>query len=194
MHVYGSELTGFQTPSSDIDVAVLNITSKKVIIVIDFIIIIIIIIIYFMKNVIELLYDLADMIKRKLNITYIEVIATAKVPIIKFDHVNDVSIDVVLNNDSGIITGNLLKEYATKFPMLRPLTLVLKVFMSQRYHHNHNHNHNHNHYYNEHIVASNIASHFRFLIITSAFLSLGVTIFTDQARNGACHFTTVSCF
>ena len=81
---------------------------------------------------IELLYDLADIIKRKLSITYVEVIATAKVPIIKFDHVNNVSIDVVLNNDSGIKTGNLLKEYTIKFPMLRPLTLVLKVFMSQR--------------------------------------------------------------
>ena len=32
IHVYGSELLGFQTPSSDIDVAVLNVTSKKVLI------------------------------------------------------------------------------------------------------------------------------------------------------------------
>lgn len=50
----------------------------------------------------------------------------------KFDHVSNVSIDIVLNNDSGIVNGNLLKEYAAKYPMMRPLTLVLKVFMSQR--------------------------------------------------------------
>lgn len=30
IHVYGSELIGFQTPSSDVDVAVLNVASKKV--------------------------------------------------------------------------------------------------------------------------------------------------------------------
>ena len=48
IHVYGSELIGFQTPSSDIDVAVLNVPAAKkvnLIIIITIIIIIIIIII-----------------------------------------------------------------------------------------------------------------------------------------------------
>ena len=81
---------------------------------------------------IELLYDLAEFIKRKINITYLEVISTAKVPIVKFDHVSSVSIDIVLNNDGGIVNGNLLKEYSVRYPMMRPLTLVLKVFMAQR--------------------------------------------------------------
>ena len=46
IHVYGSELIGFQTPSSDIDVAVLNVAdAKKVNLIIITIIIIIIIII-----------------------------------------------------------------------------------------------------------------------------------------------------
>lgn len=71
---------------------------------------------------------------RKLNIvSYIEVIAQAKVPILKFDHLSSgISVDVCINNDSGLRTGKIMRNFVQQFPPLRPLTMVLKVFLSQR--------------------------------------------------------------
>jgi hypothetical protein len=63
----------------------------------------------------------------------LQVIRSAKVPIVKFDHRRSgISVDICVNNDSGITTGRLLRKYVREYPPLRPLTMVLKVFLVRR--------------------------------------------------------------
>ena len=53
-----------------------------------------------------------------------------QVPIVKFDHKSgpaSISVDICLNNDSGVHTGAFLKHMVENYPPLRPLTMLLKV-------------------------------------------------------------------
>lgn len=46
------------------------------------------------------------------------------------DHIaSGISIDILCNNDSGIETGRILKKHVKDFPALKPLTVLLKVFL-----------------------------------------------------------------
>jgi hypothetical protein len=72
---------------------------------------------------------LAEEIRAKNLATYIEVISAAKIPIVKFDHISGVSVDIVINNSDGIATAKLMKKYVREFPPLKPLTVLLKVFL-----------------------------------------------------------------
>lgn len=115
VHVFGSQLTEIITPSSDLDIAILDVPEEEG------------------KNHVDLLNKLADRIKQLKIISYVEVISSAKVPIIKFDHLQTkISVDICINNASGLETGKLIQDYVRDFPALRPLTMVLKVFLSQR--------------------------------------------------------------
>jgi DNA polymerase sigma len=40
-----------------------------------------------------------------------------------------ISIDILFNNSSGFETGKLIKRHVREYPALRPLTIVLKVFL-----------------------------------------------------------------
>ena len=49
---------------------------------------------------------------------------------VKFDHARTgISVDICLNNSSGLVTGKLIKGFVRKYPPLRPLTIVLKMFL-----------------------------------------------------------------
>ena len=75
------------------------------------------------------LHALAREIKRRALVSYIEVIE-AKVPIVKLDHIRSgYSVDICCNNSSGAETGELVRRFAREYPPLRPLTLVLKIFL-----------------------------------------------------------------
>lgn len=53
-----------------------------------------------------------------------EVITSARTPIIKADHrFTGLSMDIVVNNDGGLRTGATVRRLAETFPPLRPLTL-----------------------------------------------------------------------
>jgi non-canonical poly(A) RNA polymerase PAPD5/7 len=79
------------------------------------------------------LYVLQEAIYNENIATYLEVIANAKVPIVKFDHrESGISVDICVNNDSGLRTGKIMREFVREYPPLKPLTVVLKVFLSQR--------------------------------------------------------------
>ena len=111
--VFGSQMTKILTPTSDIDIAILNVPYSK-----D------------AKDVTELLIKLADSIRENMEVSYIEAIITAKVPIVKLDHkASGLSVDICINNDSGITTGRLIKKLVREFPPLRILTIVLKTFL-----------------------------------------------------------------
>jgi non-canonical poly(A) RNA polymerase PAPD5/7 len=78
----------------------------------------------------EPLYMLEQAISERKIASYIEVIASAKVPIIKFDHIaSGISVDILCNNDSGMQTGEILKRAAVDYPAFRPLTVLMKIFL-----------------------------------------------------------------
>jgi non-canonical poly(A) RNA polymerase PAPD5/7 len=114
VEIFGSHMTGIITPSSDIDLVMLGVPQKD-------------------GAETEQLYALADLIKQKQIASYCEVISSAKVPIVKLDHLRTkIPMDVCCNNSSGLETGAIMRRFARDFPPMRPLTMVLKVFLAQR--------------------------------------------------------------
>ncbi len=112
VHLFGSQYTKILTPTSDIDIAILDVPVAEG------------------KALTEALITFAEKVHEKINVTYLEAVVGARVPIIKFDHAESgLSVDVCLNHDSGLRTGQLLKQMARDFPPLLPLTLVLKTFL-----------------------------------------------------------------
>jgi non-canonical poly(A) RNA polymerase PAPD5/7 len=76
---------------------------------------------------------LEEAIKARGIASYLEVISSAKVPIVKMDHIaSRISVDICMNNDSGLKTGAIMRKFVKDYPPLRPLTMVLKMFLSQR--------------------------------------------------------------
>jgi non-canonical poly(A) RNA polymerase PAPD5/7 len=116
VHVFGSQMTKILTPTSDLDIAVLDVPMKN------------------NEEMADILTLLAEKIKSDDGFaTYVEAITHAKVPIVKLDHrQSGISIDICVNNDSGLRTGAMIRKLVREFPPLRPLTIVLKVFLSQR--------------------------------------------------------------
>lgn len=87
VHVFGSQLTKILTPTSDIDIAILGVPEEK-------------------KTLLNNLSDLAEALGKEKLASYLEVISSAKVPIVKLDHIRyGISVDICVNNDSGLITG-----------------------------------------------------------------------------------------
>ncbi len=86
--VFGSQMTKILTPTSDIDIAVIGVPVAAT------------------KSIVDSLYDLSDRLRERDMVSYVEVIANAKVPIVKFDHkLSGISVDVLVNNTSGLDTG-----------------------------------------------------------------------------------------
>lgn len=110
--VFGSQMTELLTPTSDMDIAVLNVDIPE------------------FEDASYPLAVLASQIKQQMNVSYVEAILNAKVPIVKFDHApTGISVDVCINNDSGVKTGEILKRYLKEFPALKPLLCGLKVYL-----------------------------------------------------------------
>lgn len=109
---FGSQLSKTTTPSSDLDLVVLNVDETD------------------SKNH---LITIAEILKRANIVSYLEIISTAKVPIVKFDHrASSLSVDILVNNDDGLRSGKLVQRLSREFPPLRALIIVLKTFLSQR--------------------------------------------------------------
>lgn len=78
----------------------------------------------------EPLYVMEAAILKRGIAKYVEVIASARVPIIKMDHAaSGISVDILCNNFSGVETGKLMKKFVREYPPLRPLTILLKYFL-----------------------------------------------------------------
>lgn len=108
--VFGSQLTKILTPNSDLDIAVLDVPSNI--------------------DLPEAMVDLALKIRQQMKVSYIEPVVNARVPILKFDHVDSgLSVDICINLDSGLRTGHMLVQLQKDYPPLLPLTLVLKTFL-----------------------------------------------------------------
>jgi non-canonical poly(A) RNA polymerase PAPD5/7 len=90
MHIFGSQMAQILTPSSDIDIAILDVPGSDV----------------------NALYSLEVELKKRNVASYLEVISNAKVPIVKLDHLRSgISIDICVNNSSGLDTGKLIRKF-----------------------------------------------------------------------------------
>nr|KJB13375.1 hypothetical protein B456_002G071000 [Gossypium raimondii] len=110
--VFGSFRTGLYLPTSDIDVMILESG---------------------IKNPQTGLYALSRALSQRGIAKKMQVIAKARVPIIKFvEKKSGVAFDISFDVDNGPKAAEFIKEAVLKWPQLRPLCLILKVFLQQR--------------------------------------------------------------
>eukprot|EP00029_Vermamoeba_vermiformis_P009637 TRINITY_DN4876_c0_g1_i1.p1 TRINITY_DN4876_c0_g1~~TRINITY_DN4876_c0_g1_i1.p1 ORF type:complete len:768 (-),score=163.29 TRINITY_DN4876_c0_g1_i1:228-2531(-) len=63
-----------------------------------------------------------------------KVISSAKVPIVKFhDRKSGCLVDISFDITTGIANTKIIKEFLNQYPLLRPLALVIKFYLKQRY-------------------------------------------------------------
>ena len=99
LKVFGSQYTRMLTSTSDIDISIINVSTTSAT---DG---------HNSESVTEVdcLYKLASKLKELRIVSYVEVIANAKVPIIKLDHLDSkISVDICINNTSGFDTGTYI--------------------------------------------------------------------------------------
>jgi len=109
---YGSYATQLYLPNSDIDLCVLGVPGDTE----------------------QALLLLADTLRERSLSTELQVIATARVPIIRLiDGVSGATVDISLNQD--VRTNQLISDYILRYPELRPMALLLKYFLYQRHLH-----------------------------------------------------------
>ncbi|KAG8077511.1 hypothetical protein GUJ93_ZPchr0007g6194 [Zizania palustris] len=112
VEVFGSFRTGLFLPTSDIDVVIFD---SRV------------------KTPQVGLYALAKALSKKGVAKKIQVIAKARVPIVKFVERNSgIAFDISFDVDGGPQAADFIKDYVKKFPALRHLCMILKVFLHQR--------------------------------------------------------------
>ncbi|KAG8472261.1 hypothetical protein CXB51_034494 [Gossypium anomalum] len=79
------------------------------------------------------LYALSRVLSQRGIAKKMQVIAKARVPIIKFvEKKSGVTFDISFDVDNGPKAVEFIKEAVLKWPQLRPLCLILKVFLQQR--------------------------------------------------------------
>lgn len=112
VEVFGSFRTGLYLPSSDIDVVIMgsDIRSPQL-----------------------GLMALSRALSQRGVAKKIQVIAKARVPIIKFvEKRSGISFDISFDVQNGPKAAEFIKGAISKWPPLRPLCLILKVFLQQR--------------------------------------------------------------
>ncbi|XVF04204.1 hypothetical protein REPUB_Repub05bG0062200 [Reevesia pubescens] len=110
--VFGSFRTGLYLPTSDIDVVILGSG---------------------IKNPQTGLHALSRALSQRGIAKRMQVIAKARVPIVKFvEKKSGVAFDISFDVDNGPKAAEFIKEAVLKWPQLRPLCLILKVFLQQR--------------------------------------------------------------
>ncbi|KAJ1912196.1 hypothetical protein H4219_005691 [Mycoemilia scoparia] len=126
VRVFGSFDTKLYLPTGDIDVTVLITNTKTGTKCLE----------YDEKvRIRKLLYKMAKILKQCGFCTNCEVIASARVPIIKTrERITNIAIDISVNADSGLGSADIVKDFAEKkFPgSLRAMVLVIKQFLLQR--------------------------------------------------------------
>lgn len=112
VEVFGSFRTGLYLPTSDIDVVILGSGLKSPQIGLN---------------------ALSRALSQKGVAKKIQVIAKARVPIVKFvEKRSGVAFDISFDVNGGPIAAEFIKNAISKWPELRPLCLILKVFLQQR--------------------------------------------------------------
>ncbi|KAJ6837060.1 non-canonical poly(A) RNA polymerase PAPD5 isoform X1 [Iris pallida] len=79
------------------------------------------------------LHALARELKQRSVVKKIQVIAKARVPIIKFvEKRSGIAFDISFDIEGGPKAADFIKDAVEKLPPLRPLCMILKVFLQQR--------------------------------------------------------------
>jgi len=107
--VFGSTATGLFSPLSDIDIVVLGLEG----------------------DLTSWIYRLAEILQRDKNVVQLRIIASARVPLIKFiDAKTCIPVDICLNVDTGPRNTATVKQLLKEYPMARKLFVVLKYLLS----------------------------------------------------------------
>lgn len=110
--VFGSYETGLYTPASDTDVVVVDSG---------------------MHNAQTGLKALAQALEARHLVRNMQLVLSARVPIIKFEMIDSgLAFDVSWEVPSGPQGAQVVKQLLEEWPALKPLALVLKVFLTQR--------------------------------------------------------------
>ncbi|KAM6498859.1 Nucleotidyltransferase [Amanita muscaria] len=114
--VFGSCATSLALPSSDIDIVV---STKEIWTEID------------MKLVMS---QLAILLKVVELTKHVVKIPSARVPILKFTALSEYGsfgVDISINNTTGLQAVNVVNDYLSKMPALRPLVLAVKALLAK---------------------------------------------------------------
>jgi len=112
VEAFGSYATGLYLPTSDMDLVVLQsgVTDIK-----------------------DTLRKLANKLSSKGIARSIQVITKATVPIVKFvENESGIDFDISFDAENGPQAASFIREAMGRLPPLRPLTMVLKIFLQQR--------------------------------------------------------------
>merc|ERR1719247_1407554 len=111
VRVFGSFFTGLSLPNGDVDVAILDVPCKP-------------------ATAMKLL---ADRMLEQGEISWLEIIESAKVPVAKLRSQScGLRADVVFNQPDGIKTSQFIRDRCKEYPQIRPLLIFLKYFLLQR--------------------------------------------------------------
>lgn len=81
-------------------------------------------------GVLGALYKVQNAIVKSGVASYCEVLSNAKVPIVKVDMMHSgIAVDICCNNSSGEDTGKAIRALVKEFPPMRPLAIILKIFL-----------------------------------------------------------------
>ncbi|SRR5258708_15768686 len=80
-----------------------------------------------------MLHKLAAVLRRANVTNKVEVIAKAKVPIVKFvTSYGRFPVDISINQMNGLAAGQIVTRFIKAMPAIKPLVLVIKSFLKQR--------------------------------------------------------------
>jgi len=112
VHIFGSTATALNLPTADIDIAIVNLTGLRVT---------------------TAMKQLAERLLERQELSKVEVIQSAKVPVMKVQQRSTgLMADIVMNKTDGMETAAFIREQIRIFPPLAPLVLFLKLFLAQR--------------------------------------------------------------
>ncbi|KAK9487995.1 hypothetical protein V1527DRAFT_459073 [Lipomyces starkeyi] len=111
--VFGSYATNLYLPDSDIDIVIVSDSGQ-----------------YDNRSS---LYQLANALKSAKIAINVEVIAKARVPIIKFtDRISVVNVDISFERYGGVVAANTILHWVAARPGLRELVMIIKYFLAKR--------------------------------------------------------------
>lgn len=112
-HVFGSCATDLYLPGSDIDMVVISTTGD-----------------YEQRN---RLYQLSSFLRARKLAKNIQVIPSAKVPIVKFvDPEHNIHVDISFERSNGLDAARRIRKWLALTPGLRELVLIIKQFLRSR--------------------------------------------------------------
>ncbi|KZV85535.1 Nucleotidyltransferase, partial [Exidia glandulosa HHB12029] len=81
----------------------------------------------------NILYQLSRALNHEGLADNVQVIAHARVPIIKFiSTYGRFAVDISINQENGIASGRIINGFLQELPALRPLSMVVKTFLRER--------------------------------------------------------------